>query len=183
MKRLLIITGDLATGKSTFAGILSRRYRIAVMYKDKIKEVLGDTVGFADREENLRLSRATMELMIYGFSELAALGKSGILEANFRSGEMERLHDIAAQNGYEVLTLALRGEVNILYERFINRVENEGRHPVHISGFDGFTSFKNYIEMGRNERTFSHVIEVAANDFSYQKNGELLSKLDIFIGE
>ena len=58
MKKLLLITGDLAAGKSRFASILSKRYGVAVMYKDKIKEVLGDTIGFKDREENKRLSNA-----------------------------------------------------------------------------------------------------------------------------
>ena len=47
MKKLLLITGDLATGKSTFADILSKRYDTNVFYKDTIKEVLGDTIGFS----------------------------------------------------------------------------------------------------------------------------------------
>ena len=56
MKKLLLITGDLATGKSTFANILSKRYDTNVFFKDSIKEVLGDTIGFANREENKKLS-------------------------------------------------------------------------------------------------------------------------------
>ena len=136
MRKLILITGDLATGKSTFAGILSQKYGINVMYKDKIKEVLGDTIGFADRAENLKLSLATMELMIYGFGELARLGKDAILEANFKEGEMERLHRIANDNGYAVLTLVLTANIDVVYKRFVNRIENENRHPVHISGFD-----------------------------------------------
>ena len=52
MKKLLLITGDLATGKSTYAKILSKRYDTNVFFKDSIKEVLGDTIGFSNREEN-----------------------------------------------------------------------------------------------------------------------------------
>ncbi len=63
MRKLLLITGDLATGKSTFASILSKRYQANVFLKDSIKEVLGDTIGFANREENKKLSDAAMELM------------------------------------------------------------------------------------------------------------------------
>ena len=48
MKKLLLIMGDLATGKSVFADILSKRYNVNVFYKDSIKEVLGDTIGFDD---------------------------------------------------------------------------------------------------------------------------------------
>ena len=36
MKKLLLVMGDLATGKSTFANILSKRYAANVFYKDSI---------------------------------------------------------------------------------------------------------------------------------------------------
>lgn len=44
-----VITGDIATGKSTFANILSERYNTNVFFKDSIKEVLGDTISFTNR--------------------------------------------------------------------------------------------------------------------------------------
>ena len=182
MNKLLLITGDLATGKSTFAGILSRRYRVVVMYKDKIKEVLGDTIGFADREENLRLSLATMELMTYGFTELSKLGTDVILEANFKEGELERLHKIADKNGYEVLTLVLRTDMDIIYRRFVARIENENRHAVHLSGFDGYDSLKYYIDKGREQKIFGKVVEINADNFEYQTNEKILMKIDGFMG-
>ena len=158
MKKLILITGDLATGKSTFASILSERYGTAVMYKDKIKEILGDTIGFANREENLKLSKATMELMTYGFIEMAKLGKDLILEANFKEGEMEKIHIIASEKEYRMLTLNITADMEIIYKRFVNRIENENRHPVHICGFDGYESFKYYIDLGRKQRTFGKTI-------------------------
>lgn len=183
MKKLLLITGDLATGKSRFAGILSGRYDAVVMYKDKIKEVLGDTVGFKDREENLKLSKATMELMTYGFSELAILGQDVILEANFKESEMTKLHEIAGNAGYEVLTLVLRADMEIIYKRFVGRIEKENRHPVHISGFEGYDSLEYYIEKGRKERTFGNILNINANDFSYQTDEQILSQIDNFMGK
>ena len=117
MSRLLLIMGDLATGKSTFAKILSQRYGVNVFGKDSIKEVLGDNIGFTNREENLKLSKATMELMMFVFSEFAKLNKPLILESNFHTGELERLHGIAREYRYEVLTLVLHGNVDILHQR------------------------------------------------------------------
>lgn len=55
MKKLLLIMGDLATGKTTFANIFSKRYDTNVFSKDSVKELLGDTIGFSNREENLKL--------------------------------------------------------------------------------------------------------------------------------
>ena len=69
MNKLLLLTGDLATGKSAFSAILSKRYDVNVFKKDSIKEVLGDTIGFTNREENLKLSAVTLELMLFLFSE------------------------------------------------------------------------------------------------------------------
>ena len=39
MKKLLLVMGDLATGKSTFANILSKRYNTNVFCKDSIKDI------------------------------------------------------------------------------------------------------------------------------------------------
>lgn len=68
---------------------------------------MGDTIGFSNREENKKLSFASMELMFFIFSEFASLEKDLILESNFHKSELERLHKIAEDNGYDVLTIAL----------------------------------------------------------------------------
>lgn len=182
MSKLLLVMGDLATGKSTFSDILSKRYDTNVFNKDSIKEVLGDTIGFSNREENLKLSRATMELMLFVFSEFTKLNKNLILESNFHKEDLERLYEIASDNNYEVLVLVLRGDVNILHKRYLNRIYNENRHPVHLSTtFDIFDDFKEYIEDARKEKIDGNVIHINADDFSYQSDEALLSKIDEFM--
>ena len=183
MRRLIMITGDLACGKSTFAQILSKRYGIVMLHKDKIKEILADTIGFSDREENRRLSVAAVALMTYQFLLATQYGQDVILEANFKEGESEELFNIAKKAGYELLTLKLTADINLIYKRFVDRIEKENRHPAHISGFDGFESLKYYIEIGRMQKTFGRTIEISADDFSYQTDAELLSKIDEFMGQ
>ena len=100
MKKLLLVTGDLAAGKSSFANILSKRYDTNVFFKDSIKEVLGNTIGFSNREENKKLSKAAMELIFFIFSEFGKLNKNLILESNFHTSELERLHEIAYDINY-----------------------------------------------------------------------------------
>ena len=184
MKKLLLIMGDLATGKSTFANILAKRYNTSVFCKDTIKEVLGDTIGFANREENLKLSKATMELMLFMFSEFTKLEKDLILESNFHASELERFQKIATGNGYDVLTLVLRGDVESLHKRYLNRMNNENRHPVHLSTtMDVFEDFKRYTERSRGEAVPGNVIEINADNFSYQTDTAILKEIDAFIGE
>lgn len=184
MRKLLLITGDLATGKSTFSNILSQRYHVNVFFKDSIKEVLGDTIGFSDRTENKKLSNASMRLMFFIFSEFAKLGKDLILESNFHTEELEKLHEIARDNNYQVLTISLYGNVEILHQRYLNRINNENRHPVHLSTtLDMFEDFKKCSDYLNNVKIPGDVIRVNADEFSYQNNQELLSDLDNFMTE
>lgn len=181
-KKLLLIMGDLACGKSAFANILSKRYNVNVFGKDSIKEVLGDTIGFINREENLKLSAATMQLMFFLFSEFTKLGKPLILESNFHTNELETLQDIAKKQGYEVLTLVLRGDAELLHQRYLHRMENENRHPVHLSTtLDVFEDFKAYLDCSRKEEIPGEILEIDANDFSYQTNETVLIKIDNFM--
>lgn len=181
MKKLLLITGDLAMGKSTFAHFLSERYDIHLFFKDSIKEVLGETIGFSNREENKKLSNASMGLMFHIFSEFAGRKKGLILESNFHTDELEMLHKIAERHDYEVLTIVLRGNVEILHQRYLNRIQNENRHPVHLSTtFDVYQDFKNYIERYRKEEIPGEVLLVQSDDFAYQSDEMILKRIDEF---
>lgn len=182
MKKLLLIMGDLATGKSTFAGILSRRYQVSVFYKDSFKETLGDTIGFSNREENLKLSVASAALMRMIFREFCLLEKDLILESNFRQTELEQLHEIAAQYGYEVLTVGLHADLNVLHQRFLHRLHHENRHSVHAcGGFESYPVFVDYIRSQRNITVPGSYLEVNADTFDYQHSPPLLEQLDAFM--
>ena len=182
MRKLLLITGDLATGKSTFANILSKRYGVNMFFKDSIKEVLGDTIGFSSREENKKLSNATMKLMFFIFSEFAKLNKSLILESNFHTIELEKLQELAFEYQYEVLTIVLRGDVEILHKRYLNRMQNENRHPVHLSTtLDIFDDFKGCTEYLRSEEIPGNAIVINADDFLYQTDTSVLERIDTFM--
>lgn len=181
MKKLLLIMGDLATGKTTFANRLSQRYDAVLFFKDSIKEALGDTIGFTNRAENLKLSQASAELMYLMFRQFSQLGKDLILESNFRIAELEKLHALADAGGYRVLTLVLSGDAEVLYPRFLNRKHNENRHPVHLCGsFDTLEDFRGYLESLRSEVP-GDSIRINANDFSYQTDPAILSAIDAFM--
>ena len=182
MGKLLLIMGDLATGKSTFADLLSRRYGTVLFCKDPIKETLADTFGYSNRAENLKLSHATAELMYLLFRNFAKIDKDLILESNFRIGELEKLHQIAREYDYQVLTLVLGGDVEILHQRYLNRMHNENRAAVHLcSEFNTLEGFGAYLESLRSGRVPGETIHIDANDFAYQTHPELLAKIDEFM--
>lgn len=181
MKKLLLIMGDLATGKSTFANMLSKRHNTLLFCKDPIKEALGNTFGYANRAENLRLSQGAAELMCLIFGEFAQLDKDLILESNFRLAELERLHQMARENDYQVLTLVLRGDAAILHQRYLNRMHHENRPAVHLcEQFNTLEGFGAYLNSLRTATVPGEAIYIDANDFAYQQDPVLLGKLDAF---
>ena len=182
MKKLMIVTGDIAAGKTTFSHILAKRYGIAAFQKDSIKEVLGNTIGFSDRNENKKLSTVAVSMLYYIFGAMSESGSSFIVEANFHTEEQKKLISLAQTYQYAVLTLVLRGNADILYERYVHRMNEENRHPVHLSTTmhvkEDFMKVADFI---RNETYEGDSIVIDATDFSYQTDEDLLKRLDSFM--
>ena len=181
MKKLILILGDLAAGKSTTADILSTKYEITAIKKDTIKEILGDTIGFSNREENLRLSRATFEIMLHIFDRASLAGEDLILESNFREAELERLTSLAEAREYSVLSLLLTADTEVLYQRYLERLKN-GRHAVHQNaGFDSYEGFVEYVCSQRKAPKLGKVVKIDATSFDYQKDPAFFATVEHFL--
>jgi len=140
MSKLIIITGHLAALKTTITKQLSHDLEILSLIKDDIKEVLGDSIGFQNREENLKLSKATFQLQKFLAKQALDLGQSVIIEGNFKQHEQKELSELLNRN-YPILTIFLTGEALVLYDRYSKR--HSLRHPVHTStGLLSFETFK-----------------------------------------
>jgi predicted kinase len=138
---MIVITGDLAAMKSTLAKKIGKDLNIVCLIKDHIKEILGDTIGYQNRQENLKLSVATFELMYHFMIEHLSKQNSIILESNLREHEFVKLKTYAQDNNIEFLTFFLTADPVVLYDRFKNR--HIDRHHVHASiGCPNFDDFK-----------------------------------------
>ena len=151
MKKVVLITGDLAAGKSTLADNLSKTLNFTCIKKDCVKEIICDSVGFSTREENKRISVAAVNSMIHFLEQTLKIGGEVILEANFRLEEILRIQDIVEQYNGELFIIYLTGDPKVLYERFLSRVPT--RHRAHLSiGLDkDYNKFVEYINDLRNQ--------------------------------
>ena len=57
MRNIILILGDLASGKSTLADSLSAKLNYICLKKDTFKENISDVIGFNNREENKKISK------------------------------------------------------------------------------------------------------------------------------
>ena len=176
MKKLILLTGDLASGKTTYSKILGEKFNIMVVNKDTVKEILGDRIHVETRAENKNLSVVCFDLFKYLIKQ-----NSGnlLIESNFKPYEMEELEGLVSD--YDVLTIRLKGDNHVLHERFNKRL-TENRHYVHKS--QDFTSIEPFIETLEELRSVKAIGEEMILDsttFNYQNNKNVLAKIESFL--
>ena len=180
MKNVIIISGDLAAGKSTLADNLSEKYSILSIRKDDLKELICDEVGFETREENRALSKAAVNAMIYIFNKIAIVGDDIILEANFRTSELQTIKDMADFYHYKPILLLLYGDEGILYQRFLERLPKRHRAHTSLNLDESIEKFKEYINSLREQ---DFVFEPITIDVSSLNEKQLLNKVSLILEE
>lgn len=152
MAKIIIISGDLAAGKSVLAKRLSRHYQIPYFSKARFKEILGEKISFEGIDENKNISRFSYALLRHIGWRVAQVKGSVILEANFHTEHLEQIKRDVEFTGHKVELLYLTGDLDVLFERFLYREHYENRHPVHLTHpLRSLEEFENYILKLRNE--------------------------------
>nr|WP_308627517.1 AAA family ATPase [uncultured Eisenbergiella sp.] len=128
----ILVTGIPASGKSTMAGFLADTFGLPVISKDRIKELMYDTIGFRSREEKVRLGTAAMEIMYDTAEQLMKRRQPFVLENNFENASKVGLDAILDKYAYKAITVILTGDTKIIYQRFLERNNSPDRHPGHV---------------------------------------------------
>jgi len=117
--------------------------------------------GFTTREENLKLSAMAVDYMINAFINFAKQGQELILEANFHEQEMAKIKELSEEYGYDVFVLVLRGDIEILYKRFLDRMPTRHRAHTSMGLHENIEKYKAYIYKSREEKIpfLPHIID------------------------
>ncbi|MDD6226506.1 MAG: hypothetical protein SPK92_02395 [Bacilli bacterium] len=127
MRKIILIGGDLASGKSTYSTYLSSRFNLTSINKDTLKEIAGDVIHVETREENKKLSVLAFNYIKYFLTQEKG---NLIIESNFKEHEIEEIKELTKNDA--VLSIRLIGDYSFLHERFLSRLNNN-RHYVHKS--------------------------------------------------
>ena len=184
MKKLILINGDIATGKSHLALIIKDKYNLHLFTKDEFKEKLAQKYPYFTYEESHKLSIMSMDMLLDKFEQIAKEGNDLILEANFHQEHLKRVQNLAEKYDYDILDLNLFGSPEILFERYIKRRDNENRHPVHrVNNLNDFASFKKYTLDRQKEVLIGEVVNINCDDFSYQSDKALFERITAFLNK
>ena len=128
----ILVSGIPASGKTVLAEYLSASLHIPVVSKDKIKEILFDTIGFRSRTEKVALGTGAMEAMYYFAGQMMRTGQPFLLENNFENVSRPGIQSLLEKYGYQAVTVRLTGDYNVLFNRMIERNNSPDRHKGHI---------------------------------------------------
>lgn len=129
--KLIILAGMPATGKSTVARQLQKHFGFPILEKDAIKECLFDTIGFESYAQKRQLDVAANTILLKMLCAMLSADQSVIVDNNFDEESAELLRQMLQQVSVPCVTVFLKGDPAVLYERYVARDSANQRHLGH----------------------------------------------------
>ena len=172
-KKIIIIEGYLASGKSTFALQLSKSLNIPYLIKDTFKIALCKNVTVTNRTESSVFSAVTFDGMMYVAERMMETSTPIIIEGNFvpigvkkvdEAGEIKRLID---KYNYASLDFKFMGDTQVLHQRFLKREKTAERGEVNKIGTDvPYDTFNQWCHNLDNFDIGGETVQVDTTNFS-----------------
>lgn len=143
---MIIVTGTSATGKTVLSKNIANKFKLPIINKDEIKELLFDNLGIKDEEWAVKLGMTSFKLTYLFVEKLCETGNTFIAEGNFENKYATKIFSyIKSKYNYKVLQIYCYAKVEVLYDRYIKRDNSGERHPGHIIQINGLEGFKNRV--------------------------------------
>ena len=172
-KKIIIVEGYLASGKSTFALHLSETIGVPYLIKDTFKSALCKHIEIDDRSESSKFSVVTFDAMMYVVERLMETGCSIIIEGNFAPSGMKKVDEageikrLIEKYEYSSLTYKFKGDTKVLHKRFVEREDTAERGQANKLGFEvKHEDFDRWCHKLDPFDVGGRVIEVDTTDFS-----------------
>ena len=117
-KNLIIITGQLAAGKTSYGKKISEELKIPFFSKDLIKEVLFDSFSDSnlDYESKRKIGASSYAVFYYIIEEQMKVGMPIIAESNFVKEYIPIIKKLLDKYNYDSITIRFEGDLQILHK-------------------------------------------------------------------
>lgn len=134
MNKLILLAGYPGAGKSYVCNlILNKNIGYILLSQDNIKEKLFDEYGFNNQEEKDILIERSRNEWYQKIEEEMKKDSKIILDYPFSYKQFDILTNLSKKYDYEVLTIRLVGDMEVLFERRVKRDMRPDRHLGHMS--------------------------------------------------
>lgn len=132
-KTMLLLAGYPGTGKTYLCNkILERNNNFTVLSPDCIKEDVWDKYGFDTLEEKEILIQKSWDIYFESLQNAMAKNKNIISDYPFSNKQKDLLKTYSQKYNYQIITLRLIAQIDVLFERQRQRDMDNDRHMGHI---------------------------------------------------
>lgn len=132
-KTLLLIAGCPGTGKSYLDQLIRNNIEGFVETSiDLYKEKLYDEIGFDDLKERTILDNQAYDLFYKQVGKLMEMEKAIISDYPFSYKQKKILTELSSQYSYQIITITLIADEDVLYQRQAKRDLQQDRHLGHV---------------------------------------------------
>ena len=169
-KNIIIITGELAAGKTSYGKKISKELNIPFFSKDEIKEILFDSLsdGNLDYESKRKMGASSYAIFYYILEEQMRVGLPIIAESNFVKESIPIIKNLLNKYDYKNITIRFEGDLKTLHKRFLEREYSSERHMGLVANgvFDDFGNFEKTSIKAKEFKIDDNEILVDTTDFS-----------------
>jgi predicted kinase len=148
---VVLVVGRPAAGKTTISRVIAERWRLPIVAKDDLKEILFDTLGSADRDWSRTLGRTAFALLDHVVELQLSSGQPFLIDAAYDARhEDAKFQSWQRRFGFTVVQVHCTAPPGELVRRFARRGQAGMRHPGHADDAS-IDEFKNSLSDGRPE--------------------------------
>lgn len=198
MKKVILLAGYPATGKTYMSNIIKQQHPTAIyLAQDEVKEMLYDMIGFNNLVEKDELVEFGRTIFYNIVEKSVEQNEIVILDYPFSYKQLDFLNTLKRTHNCEFFTIRLTGDLDILYDRRIERDLVPTRNKGHIlSNYHGYETYtrdtyplsrkeykQNCINGKYNQFEFCSTLAVDVSDYDAINYDMILMKISKFIGE
>ncbi|MEK4298770.1 AAA family ATPase [Oceanobacillus sp. FSL W8-0428] len=133
MSQLILIGGYPGTGKTYLSKKIQQRFPIFQMLSlDEMKEENWDLFGFNNLEEKEVLNKKSVDDYYTKMEEHFQQRDYVLSDYPFSKKQKNRLEYLVQHYNYQVMTIRLTADLNVLFDRQKKRDLEDDRHPGHL---------------------------------------------------
>ena len=134
-KSIVLLAGYPGTGKSYLMDIIKKRYpQFVIVSPDEFKEMMWDRYGFANLKEKEECIEKAWKAYYEAMEKHMKQGVSMLSDYPFSIKQKDRIQELAERYDFQIITIRLIADLDVLYERQRKRDLDPTRHPGHIVG-------------------------------------------------
>jgi adenylate kinase family enzyme len=130
---LIIVSGPPSSGKTSIGRHIAQELGLPFVFKDGIKEMLFDTLGWSDKEWTEQLNLATYAILFHFIQAQLEANLSFVVESDFKPDEhTAKFKELKKKFKFKPVQVQCQASDEILLKRFVDRADSDDRHPGHM---------------------------------------------------